>query len=455
MNVIVLNNGDTQLADYKFRINKEYTTVSFAITERCNFRCSYCMQAHSDERDTLTDKYPVEEIVDHFRYLQENSGKKLYVWLTGGEPSLVTNFGELVRGLTGYMDIELETNLCTKYIKDFAENADPKRVGQVVASYHGETIDKNERLRKLYFENFRLLMERVFTVVCKIIALPEEIPHLKDKVAWLKRQLPDEAIIFVHTLISGEIGPKEHPTSYLYLYTEEEKRILQEVMQVRRVELFDYINGAGYFQGMKCDAGRGIIVIDKNGDAFRCWSNTIYGRIPLGNLIKRNIHLLDAPKPCPAPYCQCTPWALWYGVNPWDYIGKKAQDCQYCRFAPLHLSEEKSSLNSVEETKLYGNDRPDIPLMRKKVIDHINTFRAETATRRVIAKDYLRWANMLNSAKNYECAKKYALKSFFLNLQTLPLLAILFVPEKVVKGIRKSKRILLKIAKKFREDFDL
>lgn len=114
MNITVLNNGDIQGGDYKFRVDQEYLTVVFYLTECCNFRCSYCVGWHDGVRDCLTDKYHVEEIVDHFRYLQESSGKKLYIWLTGGEPSVVTNFSELVRLLTIDMEIELQTNLCTK-----------------------------------------------------------------------------------------------------------------------------------------------------------------------------------------------------------------------------------------------------------------------------------------------------------------------------------------------------
>ena len=361
MNVTVLNNGDIQVGDYKFRINQEYTTVVYYLTERCNFRCSYCVGWNKGGRDCLTDKYPVKKIIDDFRYLQDTSGKKLYVLLTGGEPSLVTNFGELVRGLTTYMDIELQTNLCTKYIRDFAKNADPGRVGHVMASYHAETLDKKVSLRKLYFENFRLLMEQGFTVVLKTIALPKEIPQLKDKIALLKTQLPDKAVILVQPFIAGSLGSKECPNSYPYRYTQEEKRILWEVMPVRKGEIFDYINGAGWFQGMKCDAGRGFIAMDKNGDTFRCvhdmvyWGNRSIDRSnlikrnihllntlkSLGNLIKRNIHLLNTPKPCLLPYCSAPFWALWYGVNPWDYMGKKARDCEYCRFAPSHLKNER------------------------------------------------------------------------------------------------------------------
>src|SRR4030042_6306123 len=317
MNLTVLNNGDIQVGDYKFRISRDHITVVWYLTERCNFKCSYCVGWHNGGRDCLSDKYFVEEIVNHFRYLQDNSEKKLYIWLTGGEPSIVTNFSELVRQLTNYMDIELQTNLCTKHIKDFAKNVDPKRVGEVMATYHGEILDRNDSLRKLYFENFKLLMNRGFTVVLKMVAFPKEIPDLRDKVAWLKRQLPNDAIILIQPFIAGTTGPKEHPNSYPYCYTEEEKRILQEVIQVRRTEIFDYINGAGWFQGMKCDAGKGFIAMDKNGDVFRCVHDLVHKQNSLGNLVKKNISLLDVPKPCQITHCSAPFWALWYGINPW------------------------------------------------------------------------------------------------------------------------------------------
>ena len=404
MNITVLNNGDMQVGDYKFRVDQEYLTVVFYLTESCNFNCSYCIGRHREEMDCLTDKYPVEEIVDHFRYLQESSGKKLYIWLTGGEPSIVSNFSELVRQLTIDMDIELQTNLCTKYIKDFAKSANPKRVGEVMASYHAETLDRNDSLRKLYFKNFRLLMEQGFTVVLKTIAIPGEISQLKDKIAWLRTQLSDDALILVQPFITGDVGPREHPNSYPYVYTEEEKRELQEVVQVRRAEIFDYINGAGWFRGMRCDAGRGFIAMDKNGDVFRCVRDMGLKQNPLGNLIKRNIQLLDVPKPCRAPHCNAPFWSLWYGVNPWDYMGRKAEDCQYCRFSPIHLKDNQTSPKSVKERKLFG-----MLDWRKKVLNYIHSLNERKAT----TKNYLHWANISKSAKDYKSVWKYILKAFF------------------------------------------
>ena len=125
-----------------------------------------------------------------------------------------------------------------------------------------------------------------------------------------------------------------------------------------------------------------------------------------------------------------------------DVIGKKAEDCEYCRFSPIHLKDNQTSPKLVKERQLLG-----MLDWRKNVLDYIHT----TKDRRATAKYYLRWANISKSAKDYKSATKYILKSFFLNPEALPLLGIPFLTEKVVKRIRKSKRIL----KKFKEDFDL
>ena len=122
---------------------------------------------------------------------------------------------------------------------------------------------------------------------------------------------------------------------------------------------------------MKCDAGRGFIAIDKNGDAFRCVHDLVYRKRFLGNLIKRNICLFNMPRPCSISHCSAPFWALWYGVNPWDYIGKKGEDCEYCRFAPSHPKNEKSNLELDKKREVYVKDRVDVLTKRKGIINYI------------------------------------------------------------------------------------
>lgn len=324
MNVYVQKDGNIQTGDYRFRKGREFTNVVFIITERCNFRCSYCLGWNiSAKNDTLIDKFSVNRVVDDFRHLQENSGQKLYITLTGGEPSLIAYFGEFVEKLTYYCYIELQTNLCTKSIKDFANRANPERVGQVMATYHEETVDKSIALEKLYFENFRILFEKKFTVVLKIIALPERIFNLERKLAYLRQQLPEKALILVQPFINWQ---------YPYKYNENEQKVLRRVVKVRRNEIFDYIRGGGKFPGMECSAGSGFIVMNRSGNIYPCYSQLMRGK-KLGNLIERNVQLFGSPQSCPVDHCGTPFWGLWYGVNPWDYMNQKKENCQYCRFA--------------------------------------------------------------------------------------------------------------------------
>ena len=153
------------VGDYHYRISKEYTTVVWYLTERCNFRCDYCVGWHHGGKDCLTDLFSVEEIVEAFHRMQKNSKRKLYIWLTGGEPSIVTNFNQLALQLTQDMHIELQTNLCTKHIVQFAKEVDPQKVGDVMATYHSSILDKNKALKSLYFKNFQLLSEQGFNVI--------------------------------------------------------------------------------------------------------------------------------------------------------------------------------------------------------------------------------------------------------------------------------------------------
>jgi transposase len=80
-----------------------------------------------------------------------------------------------------------------------------------------------------------------------------------------------------------------------------------------------------------------------------------------------------------------------------DIIGKKAEDCEYCRFSPIHLKDNQTS------PKLLG-----MLDWRKNVRDYIHT----TKGRRATAKYYLPWANISKSAKDYKSATKYILNTF-------------------------------------------
>ena len=87
----------------------EYLRVS--VTDRCNFRCIYCMPEEGIEAITHEEVLSFEEIVAVCRIMAQLGIQK--VKLTGGEPLVRKNFIELVKdikAIPGIEEITLTTN---------------------------------------------------------------------------------------------------------------------------------------------------------------------------------------------------------------------------------------------------------------------------------------------------------------------------------------------------------
>lgn len=317
MKTFVLSNGDLQLGDWEFRIDPDATIIVYMNTHRRNFKCSYCCGGNTGKPgDCLNDIFGINKVVDAFRFLQEQTERKLYIWFSGGEPSIINNWGEFIAKLTEFVSVGLETNLCTSGTTEFAKMVNPERVGHICAAYHFETLDRNAQFEKLYVENFHLLIQAGFAPACKVIAVPWELSPLtkfEDRLAKIRTKLP-ERIIFASPFI-GLWNGKTYP----FAYTPEQQKFLNEIMTVRKTEQLNYIRGAQKMAGMLCDAGCGITYLSREGFLYRCWADGRNGK-PLGNLMERNIRLKDSLEPCPYENCGCPLWGLWEGFKPWKYF---------------------------------------------------------------------------------------------------------------------------------------
>lgn len=86
--------------------------LRLSITDRCNFRCRYCMPAEGTPNVAHHDLLPLESLVELVRWLVVHSGIDR-VRLTGGEPLLRTGVAHLIAGLSaiaGVREISLTTN---------------------------------------------------------------------------------------------------------------------------------------------------------------------------------------------------------------------------------------------------------------------------------------------------------------------------------------------------------
>ena len=109
------------------KLGREIRDLRISVTDRCNFRCTYCMPKSEYENFDFLPRKDIlsyEEMVKVVKILIPLGLKK--VRITGGEPLLRKDLSKLVsmiRGLSEEIDIAITTNgvLLSKYAKELAE----------------------------------------------------------------------------------------------------------------------------------------------------------------------------------------------------------------------------------------------------------------------------------------------------------------------------------------------
>ena len=109
------------------KLGREIRDLRISVTDRCNFRCTYCMPKSEYENFDFLPRKDIlsyEEMVKLVKILIPLGLKK--VRITGGEPLLRKDLSKLVsmiRGLSDEIDIAITTNgvLLSKYAKELAE----------------------------------------------------------------------------------------------------------------------------------------------------------------------------------------------------------------------------------------------------------------------------------------------------------------------------------------------
>ena len=104
--------------------NRNITYLRISVTDRCNFRCQYCMPAEAMPWKNQDEILSFEEIVDIVKVGTKLGIKKLR--LTGGEPLVRKDLPELIKMLSSIPEIEeigMTTNgvLLPKYAKQLKE----------------------------------------------------------------------------------------------------------------------------------------------------------------------------------------------------------------------------------------------------------------------------------------------------------------------------------------------
>ncbi|KAA0546914.1 GTP 3',8-cyclase MoaA [Bacillus sp. BGMRC 2118] len=131
------------------QLQRPLRDLRISVTDKCNFRCTYCMPAEIFgpdypflKRDELLSFEELERVT---RLFVENLGVQK-VRITGGEPLMRKNLSELIskiNAIQGVEDIAMTTNgsLLPKYAKEL-KDAGLKRVSISLDSLHDEIFGR-------------------------------------------------------------------------------------------------------------------------------------------------------------------------------------------------------------------------------------------------------------------------------------------------------------------------
>lgn len=281
-----------KLLRFLFRkfLESKLLTFIWYITFKCNYRCPYCIIKTKSKyylRSEFSKEIGSKEWLKIFRKVPPS-----VVRITGGEPTLYSEFVELVNRFPKKHILCITTNLSN--IETISKIK--RRFIFVSASYHPYMSSIEE-----FIENSIKIKNKFFSFTAECVAFP---PILKDIIKMKE--------IFTKNNIKLNVDPYIDPT---YKYTKEEMKLLNKLnvkdsSRTRSIG-FDFET---FGKKKICDAGRRYFVVVPNGDVYICNAGFYYVTSPvhkkfrakkdefyLGNLFDKSFRRLKLRKVCYYP----------------------------------------------------------------------------------------------------------------------------------------------------------
>ena len=277
--------------------------------------------------------------------------KTWLVHITGGEPSIYPGFVELCEQLTQKHYLAINSNLTHHCIKDFIERINPERIHFINAALHIEERQKRG-LFNLFIERVYELKEAKFNVLLSQLMTPYVVSNYHE----ITEQLGAHGLFAIPKVIRGTHGGKHYPASYsaekkrlinkyLMEATENYETVLNNMDERPTINLFSdhsFLDGIIDYRGRLCSAGKNFVSIVPNGTVFRCGSPI------LGNILFKDVRLLDSPKICDMWYCPY--FCEKYSVKDKKHADRPALNNTKPRLLPSNLTDLKREMYYLMRT---------------------------------------------------------------------------------------------------------
>ncbi|MCE9580705.1 MAG: hypothetical protein K8W52_46725 [Deltaproteobacteria bacterium] len=255
--------------------------ASWNMNTTCNYRCSYCTQRFVDDRGQWARDLP--RFIAGFLALPGDWEIKL----SGGEPFRHPDLLGCVRALAdGGRRVSVVTNLSAPLdeLIEFAAIT-AARPGLISASLHLEYTTPEAMIEKLTALAPHHRGKTVVTCVATRASLP---------------RLPAIAAEFAAAGLRFRVQPEKQDREVID-YADDERDVL--------IQLGGH-NGTGAiapsFEGRPCWAGARYLIVDHQGEAYRCYPARRQRAERLGNLLDGSLRLASEATPCRYQYCNCT-----------------------------------------------------------------------------------------------------------------------------------------------------
>lgn len=285
---------------YKDPTKKDWFLVTWDLSDKCNYRCSYCPSFLHDGINGWPDYDTVIQFIDSLS--KQLPDKQLCYRFSGGEPTYWKHFVSLVKYIktTGaYVSLLSNGSRDTTYWSELDKHCDG-----VILSYHPEYATPEQFINVASVLNCPVAVNLMLTPdnFTETLAIAKQLYENSSMAIWPK---------LIHDKM-GEI------TNQLYDYTSEQKDIITnwkyfrplDSSKIHRGELqLDgtvvnandlILSGKNKFAGWTCYAGIDQINVGLDGTVYR--ADCMYGG-PLGTI--ENYVLPTEPVVCGKSSCNC------------------------------------------------------------------------------------------------------------------------------------------------------
>jgi hypothetical protein len=278
------------------QIPAEYNYIGIFLTFACNFQCSYCINYF--EHDVIKRKnISGKDWVKGMNRII--SREDLPVTLQGGEPSLHPDFFYIVNNLKPELNIDILTNLQFE-VDEFVRNVDPNRIkrkspyASIRVSYHPEQMDLEGVIKKTL-----KMLEANFSV--GIWGLTH--PKYEKIILGAQSRCQKLSIDFRTKDFLGEYNGKLYGT-YKYIGACDMK--FRKKVQCKTTEL----------------------LIDSEGNIFRCHSDLYAGLNPIGHILDPNFQIEDKFRDC-SNFGHCNPCDIKVKTNRFQQYGHTSVEIKF------------------------------------------------------------------------------------------------------------------------------